>query len=485
MEFTITSKPQGFVSKWFLSTYPSNGNKEQAGDMRNIDPTDPSTITQGRGMVALTAGTQAAAVTTLIKGMTRNAVTTGLAYGVGGAKLYQFSSSAVTNAGIWPHTIDKATVTGEDGEDVCHYKGALYYSYNHSGSAGDIGKYNLDATFDDDYGSTVPTTAAALQNAPHQMVVGRQRMYIANGSYIAVLDGTEATYVFIDDALDFYNSNLQVSSITWNGSRLVIATNSTNLSGSNSSQSVVYNWDGYSDTWDSPIEVNGRIGALYTKNGVTYIWYESFIKGTAYSTFGYLSGGSVIPLKMFTGSLPLYYQVGEMGDFIVWLSGQRVYAYGPLAEGTVELWQYTSATYATGGGMALPFGLLMIASNATTNYNLAVESGYTVDSFYYTKFFPVSTGKQIAQLNQITVWTEQLASGAKLDCTLRYDGGKSSFALDQIAYSASNPTRHIIGKRNLPQVEDFRLEMSFANGSITNPVRIKSFMVEGHFIDRK
>ncbi len=844
MEFTITAKPQGFVPKWFLNSYPSNGNKEQSGDMRNIDPTDPSTITQGRGMVALTAGTQAAAVTTLIKGMTRNAVTSNVAYGVGGAKLYKFSATAVTNAGDFPHTIDKATVTGEDGEDVCHYKGALYYSYNHSGSAGDIGKFDLNATFDDDWGcysedtevftlkgwkkikdvevgekvysinpqtkeveittnnetinksyngdmisfqnegvdllttpdhkifagfrkmdkgkistdwkivradsllnkseiklkknaiwngkiidtwtipeydngsiniikrdslgrikscsgrryykpsrtfpikpflrllgfyisegssnekcinisqmtyskgwqpikdtldelglsygyygqsfdihdkqvtqyirsiipngfynkkipreimelhpsllkelftalmlgdgsgewqyttsspflrddfielvnrlgwsahfirthqkgdkcfhgiatadgyqitinklknettlnhhksfggkivkenyngnivclaleknhimlvrrngksvwcgnSTVPTGFAALQSAPHQMILGGDDcMYIANGIYIAKYDGT----IFTADALDFFDDS-QVASITWNQNRVIIAVNRPNLSGSNSNQSAVYHWTGYDDSWEgNPIEVNGRIGALYTKNGVTYIWYESFIKGTTYSTFGYLSGGSVIPLKMFTGSLPLYYQVCEMGDFIVWLSGQRVYAYGPLVEGTVELWQYTSATYATGGGMALPFGLLMTASNATTNYNLAVESGLTIDSYYYTKMFPVSTGKQISQLDQITIWTEQISTGGKLDCTLRYDGGKSNVALDQIAYSASNPTRHIIGKRNLPQVEDFRLEFSWANGSTTNPVRIKSFMIEGHFIDRK
>jgi hypothetical protein len=39
-------------------------------------------------------------VTTLIKGILKTCVTSDLSFAVGGAKLYAFSSTAVTNAGI-------------------------------------------------------------------------------------------------------------------------------------------------------------------------------------------------------------------------------------------------------------------------------------------------------------------------------------------------------------------------------------------------
>ncbi len=122
MSETITIIPSGFCPKWYKSSYPNYGNKSQAGDMRNIDLTDPNSMTQGKGAAALTAGTQAGAVTTLIKGIQKVPTSSNVAYAVGGAKLYQISATAVTNAGGFPHTI---TGTGAiTGEDVVAYKGA-------------------------------------------------------------------------------------------------------------------------------------------------------------------------------------------------------------------------------------------------------------------------------------------------------------------------------------------------------------------------
>lgn len=476
----ITIKPQGFAPKWYENSYPSYGNKNHAGNMRNIDLTDPSVMTQGRGVADLTNGTQAGAITTLVKGMT-NAVTSNIAYGVGGAKLQQFSATAVTNEGSFPHTIDKAAVTGEDGEDVLHYKGALYYSYNHSGSTGDVGKFDLSSTFDDDFMSTT-TGGAALQDAPHQMIMGGDDvMYIANGIYISKYNGT----TFTEDALDFWDDS-EVSSITWNHNRVIAAVNRPNLSGTNANQSAVYTWTGYDDSWEGdPIEVNGRIGALFTKNGITYIWYESFKGSSVRNTFGYLSGGRVIPLTTFAGSLPLYYQVGERDDYIVWLSDNRVYSYGSLSGEAVTFSQYMSSVRATGGGLATPFGEIIVASTASTNYNLSKESGYATDAYWYTMMFNVSTGQQLWQIDSIVIWTEEMSANAKLDTTLRYNAGVSNQALDQIAYAASKPTRHIIGKSNLPRVEDFRLELAYANGNSTNPVKIKQIEISGHPITNK
>src|SRR3990167_2699062 len=227
------NRHRGFSDKYYENSYSSFGDKGQANDMRNISLFDPNLIVPGPGMTALTGGTQAGAVTTLIKGILRKARTTNEAYGVGGAKLYKFSATAVTNAGDWPHTIDKTAVTGEDGEDVLHYKGGLLYSYNHSGSAGDIGRDDLSSTFDDDYW-TATLAGSALASNPHQMILGGDDIaYIANGQYIASLDGTTDNA----QALDFPQNSV-VNTLTWNYNRVIIGVNNPNISGANINSST-------------------------------------------------------------------------------------------------------------------------------------------------------------------------------------------------------------------------------------------------------
>jgi hypothetical protein len=111
---------EGFVPAFWKTSYPTFGNKGHASDMTNCDMIDQNVLTQGPGLATLTNGTQAEKVTTLIKGILRYSVDGTNAFAVGGTQLYKFTSAAVVSDANWPHTIDKATVTGEDGEDVCY-----------------------------------------------------------------------------------------------------------------------------------------------------------------------------------------------------------------------------------------------------------------------------------------------------------------------------------------------------------------------------
>jgi len=473
-EITI-DKHRGFCPKWYENSYASYGNKEQASDMRNISLIDPSSMKPGPGMAELTAGDQAGAVTTLIKGILRHAVSSNSSYAVGGAKLYTFSATAVTNAGIWPHAIDKATVTGEDGEDVAYYQSKLYYSYNHSGTAGDMGQYDLSTTFDDDYFNAAATGGAALQSAPHQLINGGDDvLYITNGQYMAYLDGTTANAT----ALDFW-TNAQVSSATWNYNRVIVAVNRPNVSGTNFNQSGIYRWNGYASSWEGdPAEVNGRIGALYTKNGVTYTWHEEFIDGSSRLVFGMLSGLQITPIRTFSGTLPLYYQVGEMSDFIIWLSGQRLYAFGPLSsEVESDLFQLMSPQYATGGGISSPFGEVLIASNATTNYSLEKENGYALDSYYKTLLFETSKETRISKVDEVQINVNKLATGAKADLTL-IDNAGTSLWTDSVSYATDGA---VTKKRFFPKVagENILLKIDHTNGSATNPVAVRNTIIKG------
>lgn len=486
--WTITiSEFNGFAPAWFKNSYPFFGDKDHASDMKNIDLTDPNVMTQGPAPTALTTGTEAGAVTTVARSFLRIATSSDVSFAIGGARLYKISSTTVQDDVAdtpFPHLIDKGTVTGEDGEDVCYHKTNLYYFYNHSGSAGDIGKYDMSSTFIDAWGSTIPTGMGTLQSAPHQAINGGDdEVYFTNGRYMGAI---RTSGILELQALDFWTDS-QTSSVTWNQNRVIIAMNRPNITGANMSQSGIYTWNGVAGSWEGdPIEVNGRIGALYTKNGVTFVWWQD--AGTTNEfNLGYLVGTQIKGLKKCEGTLPLFYQVGEFKGYLAWISDGLVYLYGSSDPDTpIKFFQYTSSTYTTTvGGIGFAFGSLMTSShNATTGYNIAKAANYTVDSNWKTRAFDVFQPGVVSFVDKIQVFTEQLATGAKVDSSLIYNQGKTTLALEQIAYSTSNTILHKTLNK-APMLQDFRLDLDFANGSTTNPVRIRAILIMGHFVPQE
>ena len=470
----------GFQPAYYANAWSAYGNKGQANSMTDIDISDPNILTQGSGKAALTAGTQAGAVTTLISSILKTPTSSGVAFACGGAKLYKISSTAVTNDGTYPMTIDKGTVTGEDATDLVNYKGNVYTFYNHSGSAGDIAKLTVATnTLDADWGSTTPTGFEALASAPHYAIVGGDDiMYFTNGYYIGYYDGSTDTLE--TQGLDFHTDG-QAIAITWNNNSLRAGVNRPNITGSNFNESAIYTWNGISSSWEGdPVEVPGKIGALYTKNGTTFVWWQDVI-GTGGYNLGYISGGSLVSIRRYDGSLPNQAQVGECYGFIMWLSGDDVFLWGsPDKDVHTRMFHYMTCTYGTGGAISAPFGTIMLSSNATTNYILEKESGYSIASTYKTTVLNMSDARDTAYIDRVVVGTEQMSTGAKCDINLVYDQGKTTKALDQIAYSTANKTRHKILHKAVP-VEDFRLELSWANGSATNPVKIRNIFIGGYY----
>ena len=465
----------GFAPSWYnAGSYPSYGNKNHAGAMTNIDLTAPGFLTQGPGLANLTNGTQASAITTLLNSILDEAVASDVTYGIGGAKLQKISSTAVTNAGDWPHTIDKAAVTSEDGEDVCAYQGNLYYSYNHSGSAGDIGKFDLSSTFDDDWGSTVPSGFAALQNAPHQMIVGgNDVMYIANGRYVASWDGT----TLLPTALDLPTGTV-VQSIAWNADRLWIIANRPNTTGSNKNTASIYIWDGTTNSWEAEIKLMGTAGGSHVKNGVLFLFYQDITSTGGYK-LAYVSNGSVQDIANYPGSLPEFGQITDYKDFIIWVSSGLIYAFGAGDKDLpVRLFQLADGGYSTVGALACPFGTPMVASTESTNYKLAQFSGYDVNCAWKSLMFDVTGETGLSRLATV-VWNfEQLASGASMAWSLVNNKGTTIYS-DTISYAKLGAATSCVYELNGLLAENFRVEMNFASGSTSNPVKVKNVKVFG------
>jgi len=447
--------------------------------MKDIDEIDPNVMTQGPGLSVLTNGNQDDAVSGLISSILKTAVSSDATYAVGEDKVYKLSSTTVTDDGTWPLSITGGTYQVAD--DLVYYKSNLLVFWNDTGTEGEIAKVDISGeTIDSDWGSTTPTGAAHLEDAPHYGIVGGDDVvYITNGRYIATVESTTLD----NTALDFWE-NSEAVSVTWNMNRIIVAVNRPNVSGSNFNQSAIYKWNGVSSTWEGdPIEVSGEIGALYTKNGITYVWWKDATTDGGYS-FGYISGTRLEQLRRYEGGLPNQAQVGEHDGFIAWLSSDELYKWGSRdAQIPVKLFQYLTTTYSTAGAFAAPFGDILVASSdGSSNYEISKTSGYSTAATRKTRVFNVSGADFVSQIDLIKVETEQMSSGAKVDFTLTYNQGKSTQSLTQIAYSTDNDTRHKILNRAMANIEDFRLDISYANGSTSNPVNIRSIYIKGRYV---
>jgi len=466
----------GFAPSWYSGgDYPTYGNKNQAGDMTNVDMTNAGYITQGPGLSTLTTGDQDGAVTTLIKGMLDFSVTADTTYGTGGNKLYQISSTAVANAGDWPHTIDKAAVTDELGEDVTYYQGALYYTYNHSGTAGDIGKFDLSSTFDDDWGSTTPSGMTALGGDPHPIITGQNdKFYVGNGRYVTSYDGT----TLIEQALDIPTDSV-INSLAWASDRLWIAANRPDLTGANKNTSSIFVWDGTTDSWEAEIVVMGRIGGMHVKNGVVFVFYQDITSTGGYK-LGYIEGAGIKDLANYTGSLPEYYQISDYKDFLIWQSSGEIFAYGSGDRDLpVRLFQLADAGHASAGALACPFGTPMSASwDDSSNYKLAKFSGYDVNSSWKGLLFDITSNNIVSSLDFMVVNFEPLETGARVDWSIKDNKGRTLMS-DNISYAKLGAATSVRLPLNDLTTENFRLELDYANGDTTNTVKVKTVKIYG------
>ena len=291
-DFKITLKDfhVGASPTAHLDSLTQTGGSGAYSTATNVDVTIPKILTQGPGLSTLTAGTEAGAITELVAYIMDIPTASDVAYCIAATKLHKISSTAVTNTGIWPHTITSATA----GSSVIEFQGNVYYFFNKA-SGGDIGKYDQVTTFDDDWGSTVPTGAAALQLAPHPVAKKEDILVFGNGRYLGTYISSSNTLA--PTKLDF-GVGTEVADVCFSANQWWIAVNS-GISGTNRTKAQIYLWDGAALTAQLSDEVAvglQRIGFIYPINGIIYVAYQD-ISGS--NAIGYISGRSIKPLVYF------------------------------------------------------------------------------------------------------------------------------------------------------------------------------------------
>jgi hypothetical protein len=476
--FTITLKDfhVGYAPVAHLNPLTEIGQAGHASAMANVDVLTPGLLTQGPALANLTAGTQAGAITELLTFLMDKAVSSDATYGIGPTKLQKISSTAVTNTGSWPHTVTNMA----EGESVIDLRGNLYYLFNKA-SAGDIGKYDLNVTFDDDWGSTVPTGFAALQKAPHPVAAKEDIMAFGNGRYGGIyIDSLTTLY---PTKLDFGSGN-EVADVCFHANTWLWAVNS-GVSGTNRNSCQIYFSDpaGLSailldETTPGPY----RIGFLYPLGGVVYVAYQDLSSAGGYA-IGYIAGRQIKPLRYFTGSLPTFEQKTLYKDTILFLSSGSVWSMGaPVEQLPLGISQLADGGYATVGAIAAPFGTPMVAStDGTTNFRLAKFSGYDTACTWRWLIRPAVSGRQLGYIDEVVVLTKTLGANARCDLILETDQATGTSSTMQI--KTTGKRRHVFKDADigLGGVEDFRVFLNWANGSAVNDCAIREIFIAGHF----
>lgn len=479
----------GLAPRYFSESYPSYGNRNMAGAMTSMDLTNPGYITQGPGLTTLTNGDQSGALTTgKIKGMVCQSHID--IYGVAGNLFHKINhntdpGTVVNSGGTYPHTIDKAAVTSESADSVVVYRGDVYYFYSHSGSAGDIGKFvALPPSFDDDWGSTVPTGAAALSGggAYPAKAGGNDTFAFGNGRYVGTYDGTTLQ----TQALDL-PSDWEVQDIQWHLDRWwITAANTTNVNSS------VFIWDGTTDTWEAEIAFEGYAGASIIKEGV---FYQFYVSPEGVNKLAYIEGTTLIDVVGYSSlvyDIPEHYQVCEFKGYILWTSPiatSPIYAYGPGEPGfPSRLFKYADPGLTNAGGMISPHysisvptvvrAPLISSTDGSSNHKIAKLLNYDTACSWKSVLYDITgTGKN-SKINNVRFNFEKLASGARVNWSLVNNRGETIYS-DIISYSklGAKTTAHY--PLNGKVAENFRIELDYSNGSTTAPVSIKNIKIDG------
>lgn len=369
----------GFSPQHHNETYPSYGNKNSAGKMTNIDMTNAGFIQQGQGLANLTNGTQASAITTLIKGALDFAASSDLTYAVGGTRLYSLSSTTVTSNASFPHTIAKAVVTGEAGEDVGLFQGRLYYTYNHTSTRGDSTtqfditntsgttyRYTYDAT-----GTDPVITAITFPVGSQVTITGTNFAAGNNGTF--TVTASAANYFEVDNPAGAAESNKTIGS----GSITILA-------GDIGKYDLVTT---FTDAWGStvPSGMGSLVGGVPHQiviggNDKMYISNGRYI--TSYD------GTTLIPQALDLPVGTVIQSIAWMSDRI-WIAANRTNLTGSnknsasifIWDGTTDSWESEIKLMGTVGGLHIKNGVMFVTYQDITNtggYKLAYVQGASV-----------------------------------------------------------------------------------------------------------
>ncbi len=428
----------GLIPNWNID-YPSQIGNGGFSFAFGIDPfRKPGYAMPGVNIAASTNGSTVDAIAT-------NAVVNSTkAYIVGGTKLHEYTilTNTVTNAGAFPRTITAhGGHTISEAQDVeVYYIGTtkyLFYSWKDNVD-GDIGRFDLSATFDDDYMSTVAASGAVLDTTnPHPLIVGGDDiLYIGDGNKLHGFDGqTGANGTLSKGALTLPKDYIITSYSKAKNFLVVYAYKSRGTSGSsfNRGESTAFFWDYVSEDPTYAYELQGNtVNGGFTLNetpGCFILGRNPVFGGLNNSKMLLFDGGKFVPVAVFPEAIPGKGGVEVSEGVVTFNAAGSVYQFGtpfPGAPTSFNRISYTGTSTGSGLLKSLDNNSFVISSSA-----LLSKSGST---FYPGEFYTPIVDLDLPFTNGFTptmVRVNWYTAGSttnnlfRVDLRLRYNSGRS------------------------------------------------------------
>jgi len=318
---------------------------------------------------------------------------------------------------------------------ITYYVGTTKYAfYSWSDNTdGDVGRYNLDATFDDDFMSTVPASAAALGNGVHPMEIGHDDiLYIGDGNVLKAFDGqTGANGTFISTGLGSLTLPLgyKITSIRKVDfgipSLAIFAYKSTGSDAYEKSDAKMFLWDYLSLDPYKIVDIDD-----YYVNSAA-IWNGTpicFTRGQRnQATSSYLSklkifdGAKFKTVCTFNDDLPINGGIQTDEKFVSWNSSGKLYTFGSPMDGVNNALHHITTGDGTTSGLlsSVTGGLQVMSSGTTTSGGLQQvnTSSYRPGSLYTSYFRVPAPYKMAPHFKSATV--EYLSSCSATSLTLQ------------------------------------------------------------------
>lgn len=335
-----------------------------------------------------------------VDGILRNAISYGgYNYATGGTKLQKFTinnvlfnEEAFTN---FPHTISRHDghggvtsldlVTYDINVSSSRVK-RLLYSWT-DGTDGDIGIYDDDdfeATFNDDWLSTVVSGGAVLNSSTHHpLIIGADdELYVGNGRYLGQIQGATGANCTYNSAKLTLPADFTITSFAKVSNYLVIFAYKGSQNPEYRSEATAFFWDYVSEdpTYVIPLQGNYVNGGFSWKGTV-----GCFVEGRSSNPNApiqtkllYYNGSTFETLKEIDGSVPGNGGVDVVDNVIFFNSSGNIYQYGSPYKGYDDnLTLIGTGPYGNDGGMLKnlyssrlyfsDLGLEMLSTNYSPN----------------------------------------------------------------------------------------------------------------------
>lgn len=304
------------------------------------------------------------------------------------AKIFKASGTDGALSAVSPFPYTTLAGTGIVGEDiVSYYIGAtqyLFYSW-YNGTNGDVGRYDLNTTFDNDWLSTVPANYAVIgKSNPLPMKVGYDDcLYIGDGNNLHQLDGqTGDNGTLTKEKLKLPKGYIITSMELFSPSSLAIFAYRNNAgTGFNSSESKCFFWDYVNADPYKVIDLNdnyvrgsfswkGTIGC-FTRGKRNAMYAEPKSKIRLYN------GEIFDTLDVFDYGLPVNGGIETFTDHILFNAEGNIFSYGSVVKGlpnTLHFPYHTGTGNASGLLKSVSSTLLVTSYGATTVGLLSLDN---------------------------------------------------------------------------------------------------------------